>query len=395
MVSLGVGYWAMQAINDLQLLSIPIALVTIVLGSFLLVGAVVTSIVGALRRNHHFAQQNLRSFTLAQIGFRLHSYTAILAVVSILFALALGAITVGMNFNRETPLMTNALTTYDVVVHNPDAATKRATRQLTGVTSKQTYHVKVAKHRVSFQTAEVSAQPVLDVKADVSKTKVVNYRRYRADPARTDNLTYQNAFLSLTTANITDATKLQFVSAQDFARTAGQPETIVTYRVRDLRANIPVLKRIHRREMRRYPQLATRVLPDKYLVYRMMNGMNSGFAFMGFFLGLAFLAMLASTLMFKILSGAAADRARYRMLARMGVRPRLLRGSIRTEIGVLFGVPAILGVAHVLFGLQLFKALLLNPYTGIWIPFVIFAVLYALYFGLTVLLYNGIVRPRA
>lgn len=395
-ISLGVGYWAMKAINHLGINSIPIALVTIVLGSFLLVGAVVTSIVGALRRNHKFAQKNVRSFTLAQIGFRLHSYTAILAVVSILFALALGAITVGLNFYQETPTMTNALSTYDVVLHDPTTATQREADKLTGVTSKVTYDVKVdqANNTAYFQADEVNAHPVLEVKANFTKRDVMQYSQYKADTAKENTVEYQNAFLTLTTMNIAGGSKLRFVDAQSYARAGGQAQKVVTYRVSDLRANIPVMKKIHEMEIKRYPQLMKRSAPDKYTMYTMMNGMNSGFAFMGFFLGLAFLAMLASTLMFKILSGAAADRARYRMLSRMGVRPKLLRNSIRTEIGVLFGVPAVLGVVHVLFGLQLFKALLINPYAGIWVPFAIFAVLYILYYVLTVWLYNGIVRPR-
>ena len=40
----------------------------------------------------------------------------------------------------------------------------------------------------------------------------------------------------------------------------------------------------------------------------------SGTMFMGFFLGIAFLAMMASSLMFKILTGASRDVRRYEML---------------------------------------------------------------------------------
>ena len=51
-------------------------------------------------------------------------------------------------------------------------------------------------------------------------------------------------------------------------------------------------------------------------MYEVYNGLFSGFEFMGFFLGLAFLTMLASCLMFKILSGSKSDIARYEMLER-------------------------------------------------------------------------------
>lgn len=52
-------------------------------------------------------------------------------------------------------------------------------------------------------------------------------------------------------------------------------------------------------------------------VYNTFNSMFSGFEFMGFFLGLAFLTMLASCLMFKILSGSKSDQVRYEMLQKL------------------------------------------------------------------------------
>ncbi len=89
--------------------------------------------------------------------------------------------------------------------------------------------------------------------------------------------------------------------------------------------------------------------------------------------------MLASTLMFKILSGANYDKNRYLMLQKIGARPRVLRRSIRQEIGALFLLPGVVGIVHVLFGLQLFKTLLSEPYGHLLVPFALFIVLYGLY----------------
>ena len=123
----------------------------------------------------------------------------------------------------------------------------------------------------------------------------------------------------------------------------------------------------------------------------MINGFFSGLEFMGFFLGIAFLAMLASCLMFKILSGARGDVKRYEMLYKIGTRQSKLRTTINKEIAVLFSVPAVIGVVHVLIGLQMFKGLLYKPYTHIEIPFGIFLVLYLGYYFLTRYLYKKIV----
>ena len=134
---------------------------------------------------------------------------------------------------------------------------------------------------------------------------------------------------------------------------------------------------------------------SKSAQYRLVSSMTSGFEFMGFFLGLAFLAMLASTLMFKVLSGANSDKPRYQMLWKIGTRKSLLKSSIAKEIGILFALPAALGVVDVLFGLQLFKSILgMNTYDKLWIPFTIFGVLYVIYYFLTVVLYQHIVLQK-
>lgn len=98
--------------------------------------------------------------------------------------------------------------------------------------------------------------------------------------------------------------------------------------------------------------------------------------------------------MFKILSGAKSDIQRYNMLEKIGTRHSLLKQSIRKEIGILFLVPGLLGVIHVLFGLQMFKTLLSEPYSNLWLPFLIFFVLYVTYYLLTVWIYTGIVMKR-
>ena len=59
------------------------------------------------------------------------------------------------------------------------------------------------------------------------------------------------------------------------------------------------------------------------------------------FLRIAFLAMLASCLMFKILSGASKDIIRYQMLRKIGVRYELLTKSIYKELLLVFLFPAI------------------------------------------------------
>lgn len=114
---------------------------------------------------------------------------------------------------------------------------------------------------------------------------------------------------------------------------------------------------------------------------------------MGFFLGIAFLAMMASCLMFKILSGATKDITRYNMLYKIGARRELLTKSIYKELFLVFLFPGIVGIVHVLVGMNLFSFILLDPYFHIWVPVLIFIAIYSIYYLITVTLYKGIGLP--
>ncbi len=82
------------------------------------------------------------------------------------------------------------------------------------------------------------------------------------------------------------------------------------------------------------------------------------------------------------------------MLRKIGVRKEMLVGSIYKELFIVFIFPAVIGLLHVLIGMEMFSIILLEPYKNIWIPTSIFVVIYALYYLITVRLYRGIVLPK-
>lgn len=126
---------------------------------------------------------------------------------------------------------------------------------------------------------------------------------------------------------------------------------------------------------------------QKYFRYEAYNDIMVGFEYMGFFLGIAILAMLISCLMFKILSGLTIDKSRYLILAKIGASEKSIKGVVLRELLVVFLIPAILGTIHVLFGLQIFKLLLTNPYEAIIFPFALFIIAYLVYFLITYKIY--------
>ena len=388
---LAIGYYVMTLPANYIYLLIPTALVTIIVGSFFVFNGVFTAIINYLLNKKSFSYRGINEFTLGQLKFRLQSYTKILTMISILFALALGAITVGLNFGSMKDEAQKGIY-YDATIISQTPAVKKAEAKLT-ITNKQTYHYKEKGMHLYFNRAEFNKQPLKEM-AVYFHDNQDNSPTYKVKTLATAKLdkpqTTENSIFSQMVPNGLPK-KIHLVSPKRWQSIDGQKKFVSYINVKDFVHDFPVINQIQKQQLRENRNYKDTYLNSKPYYYSNVLGFTSAFEFMGFFLGIAFLTMLASTLMFKVLSGAASDKVRYQMLHEIGARPRLLRSSIRKEIGTLFTMPAILGIVDVLCGLQLFRSLLKSPYHNIWIPFTIFIVLYLGYYLLTVTLYEKIV----
>lgn len=406
---LAVGYWAMMHAAKLGTKTIPIAFFTIVFGSYFTFDSFFTAIIDLLRKNLAYKYKKLHSFTLGQLKFRLSDYTRILSTVSLLFALALGAITVGLNFNNMTEQSMQS-TYYDVVLYGHN---KKVDNQLKKVSVKSTttFDYKMVVEGKGKEKTRVLYIPENQIKSNqimyqhYSRKNDMNHydtRRIKASDFKNKTDTNEAQYQLVSLTPYIDA-QAKVVPETQYNQVKAKVNRIELLRVNNFRSNfnnIEKLQNLSATQMMSSPEVDkdavnVNLSNSKSAQYRLVSSMTSGFEFMGFFLGLAFLAMLASTLMFKVLSGANSDKPRYQMLWKVGTRKSLLKASIAKEIGILFALPAALGVVDVLFGLQLFKSILgMNTYDKLWIPFTIFGVLYVLYYLLTIVLYQHIVLQK-
>ena len=408
---LAIGYWAMMHAAKLGIKTIPIAFFTIVFGSYFTFDSFFTAIIDLLRKNLAYKYKKLLSFTLGQLKFRLSDYTRILSTVSLLFALALGAITVGLNFNNMTEQSMQS-TYYDVVLYGHN---KKVDNQLKKVSVKSTTTV---DYKMVVEGKGKEKTRVLYIPKNQLENNKIMYQRYSRKNGMNHYDTRRitvNDLKNKKSSPVNDAeyqlmsltpyagAQVKVVSQNQYNQVNAKENKIELLRVNNFRSNfnnIEKLQNLSATQMMSSPEVDKDAVNinlsnSKSAQYRLVSSMTSGFEFMGFFLGLAFLAMLASTLMFKVLSGANSDKPRYQMLWKVGTRKSLLKASIAKEIGILFALPAALGVVDVLFGLQLFKSILgMNTYDKLWIPFTIFGVLYVLYYLLTVVLYQHIVLQK-
>ncbi|MEO1771453.1 ABC transporter permease [Candidatus Enterococcus ferrettii] len=383
------GYVMMDQLMVLQLLGIAGALVTIVLGTYFIFHSVIVFILSMLKKVDNIAFKKLNNFTLSQLSFRMQEYTRILSMVAMLVALALGALTVGLGFRNEIPKMANAVTPYDLVLNNAQKVDQQKVSALNPTTDVN-YQFKEDAENIYYLTEEFNQTPIST--HEFKQDRSVKVKKYTGSEMQ-NNITAQDAIRSVELPD-QQSKEMHLVSQAEFDAIDQSIDELQLVQVNDFLKQLKPIQALAHENEKNNPSIdedGIGSFSQKVSAYNSYNIMFSGFEFMGFFLGLAFLTMLASCLMFKILSGAYSDVQRYRMLNKIGARQSLLKQSIRREIGVLFLGPGFLGMVHVLFGLKMFTAFLSDPYQALWIPFGIFFLLYLIYYVITVWMYTHLV----
>jgi putative ABC transport system permease protein len=397
---LGIGYASMVYMEILQQMGIIIALVTITSGTYLLFMSLLPLIIKKMKANKKRTEKGLNAFTFAQLNFRINSLTKILATVAMLVALGAGAISAGMAFKNNVMLMVNGFEKYDVVTHNPTAEEKEI---LAGIHFEETneYHYKMDDQFVYYVKEELEKnRPFIQNFQD--RSSFGRHKRVsgalpvgavlRAENDLTVPENWVQAFSIIQPYYLYPDQKIKIIDQKMYDDLQGKEGIAFIGISDDFKAYKKEWQKIDELQHDKYDKEIT--IYSKYRSYQDFYGVASGTVFMGFFLGIAFLAMMASCLMFKILSGASQDINRYQMLRKIGVRHTLLTKSIYKELFMVFLFPGIIGIVHVLVGMKMFSFILIHPYFRVWLPLSIFVVIYSVYYFITVQLYRGIVLPE-
>ncbi|MFD3445965.1 FtsX-like permease family protein [Microbacteriaceae bacterium 4G12] len=406
-ILLATGYASMFYMEKLREKGIIIALITTTAGTYMLFASLLPLIIKKLKSNKKRSEKGLNAFTFAQLNFRINSLTRVLATVAMLVALGAGAISGGMAFKNNVTMTVNGFVIYDAAIHNPTAEEKKL---LDGIPFKEKheYHYKVDDQFVYYLKEDLEKNRPL-VHDGVGKESITKFKRVSGDlpvgatfkngPGQAEQAVpmskeWQDALRSIQPTHLYRNQAIKIVDQNMFNEIKGKEEIAFIGKTNDFVAYKKEWKKLDKLEQAKYKDIKADELESKYVIYSGFYGVASGTVFMGFFLGIAFLAMMASCLMFKILSGASKDITRYNMLRKIGVRRELLTKSIYKELFLVFLFPAIVGIAHVLVGMNIFNFILLNAYYRIWVPIVIFLVIYTVYYLITVQLYKGIVLPK-
>lgn len=399
---LGLGYVAIYFMEQLRFIGLFTAPVATTLGTYLLFGALLPIIVRKWKKNKTANFKGLNSFTSGQLNFRLSSLKWVLATIAMLIALSAGAIAGGFAFKNDAFTSIDKYWQYDATLYNPGVA-ERAVLDSIPLQEQLSFRMKMDDEFIYFAHEELNATPPLI--RDWMTYEIVRPGPLPANLEIGDDYQivpdYWLAALDTINPALVGTKYSRIVSLEEFDRINEEEISIVLARTDDFSAHMQRWQELDRLQEEKYPDLVvgfdptTDSVASKYAQFKSHYAIASGTFFMGFFLGLAFLTMMASILMFKILSGANNDIRRYDSLRKLGVRRRLLEKSIYREILIVFLFPGILGLAHVLIGMRIFTFILEDPYYRLWVSLLIFLIIYGGYYFFTVHLYRKIVLPKS
>ncbi|GEP24202.1 FtsX-like permease family protein [Lentilactobacillus diolivorans] len=395
-IFLAMGYYSLDHIQQLKGLSILIGLVTIVCGTYFIFNSFFVILLERLQQSV-LNKRGINSFTIAQLKFRIHDYTKILSIVSLLFSLALGAITVGIGLQNGLPETANAKSAYVIATTNPSSKMAELIAKTHGK-NENNYQQKVTKKAVYYRLSEFSRQPIEYPTFVSNGNPQGNLQIKKSRLGQLGNSHSQPYQQLRTLQNVNLKThQIKFVSDQVFSKVSGEINHLKLIRVKDLNGQSASLKAIFDLQKRELGSKVVQSMGESLILYEFVKNIFSSMEFMGVFLGIAFLAMLASCLMFKILSGIDRDKTRFEMLNKIGTSQRSLKRSIMLQIMGLFGLPAALGLINVGFGLQMFvkASLLHHAYQAFAYSSIGFLALYLVYYVITVLIYQKVVVPKA
>ncbi|ARJ22160.1 ABC transporter permease [Bacillus mycoides] len=406
LILLGIGYASLLYIPQTKNLgTVPtlmaLGLIAATVSTYMLFGSLLPVMIKKIKSNKKRSEKGLNAFTFAQLNFRINGLTNVLATVAILVALGAGGIACGMAFKNDVLKQTDKGTIYDSVVHNPTAEEKNILSSILfqekleyryKVDDKYVYYIKEELENNRPLVKDRKNEKIMKVSEEIPMDAFALSRQWGKEDAKSKQ--WSDAFETIQPNYIYPDHKIKIVDQNIYDSMKDIENTVFIGKTDVFGAYVKEWEKIDELQVVKYKNVKVEELDSKYQTYKTNQSFSSGLMFMGFFVGIAFLAMMASCLMFKILSGASKDSIRYQMLRKIGVRRELLTQSIYKELSFVFLVPAIIGIVHILVGMNMFGPLLIDPYFRIWLPIVIFIVIYSIYYWITVQLYKRIVLPK-
>jgi putative ABC transport system permease protein len=439
----GAGYWIAQSVtNPMAAIALFfVAVVLVILGTYLLFITGSIAILKLLKRNRHFYYRSKHFITVSGLLYRMKQNAAGLASIAILCTMAMITFGTTIALYNGTEKSIDAVYPYDLLINMQDAATQTqaqannaeiaaqngiAIRDESLFACYETEAYVKGGHLIAFDSeSELSLNNYGDVQNLALMTeaqfaelegitldlKPGEIGCYTTAKTMTDTLEIGGTVYTLRriaslpilpaytsgTAFVTSYLIVQDeATAILIARATGESDPSPTY---VLQCNLTG----EETQLANYKtQLRTQLLSNGEYAYTFKSEIRQewytlygGLLFLGIFLGLIFLMGTAVILYFKQISEGIQDHDRFIILQQVGMSPEEVRGTVRRQILMVFFLPLFVAGCHVAGSLHM-MVLLLQLFGLMDVPYIALntflsalgiAVLYGIFYLRTVGVY--------
>ena len=292
----------------------------------------------------------------------LHHYAGVFTIISLLFALTMGALALSHDVNAF-PQDIKRGTYYDGVIASNTANIKNDVAQLK-IKKQQTFHYKETKGHFYFVRDELADNPIKYVKSTGRRNFQV--KSIKLDQLNKNSLA-DDSFRELVPNSSQTNKTIALRSAAELNNVKGKTKYLTLVQLNSFDRDWPFLLKIEHKQAQSSLTYSRLYSSSKAALYQLALGMTREMKILGFSLAFVFGASLIAILII-VVKAAKRDQK----LA----SERLSQRAWQSKTGLLFFIPAIFGVFDVLFGLRFFNQVLPTAYYEVWLPMVLMIISY-------------------
>ena len=304
----------------------------------------------------------------------LHHYAGVFTIISLLFALTMGALALSHDFNAFSQDIKRG-TYYDGVIVSNTANIKNDVAQLK-IKKQQTYHYKETKGHFYFVRNELADNPIKYVKSTGRRNFQV--KSIKLDQLNKNSLA-DDSFRELVPNGFKNKV-IALRSAAELNKIKGKTKYLTLVQLNSFDRDWPFLLKIEHKRAQSNLAYSHLYSNSKAATYQLILRMSKEMKILGYSLAFVFGASLIAIL---IIAVKAAKRDQ------KFTNERLAQRTWQSKTGLLFFIPAIFGVFDVLFGLRFFNQVLPTAYYEVWLPIVLMLLVYFAIYLLTVRRYHN------
>ena len=292
----------------------------------------------------------------------LHHYAGVFTIISLLFALTMGALALSHDVNAF-PQDIKRGTYYDGVIVSNTANIKNDVAQLK-IKKQQTYHYKETKGHFYFVRNELADNPIKYVRNTGRRNFQV--KSIKLDQLNKNSLA-DDSFRELVPNSSQTNKTIALCSTAELNKVKGNTKYLTLAQLNSFDRDWPFLLKIEHKRAQSSLTYSRLYSSSKAATYQLILGMSKEMKILGYSLAFVFGASLIAILII-VVKAAKRDQK--------FTNERLAQRTWQSKTGLLFFIPAIFGVFDVLFGLRFFDQVLPTAYYEVWLPIVLMIISY-------------------